>query len=261
MSESMDEQDLFRFFDLPRELRNMVYDELKQSKQAVALTGMLTAVIEDGPMPNLLTISQRFKSEYEDRLSGTGTLSVQSTLGYIFNYNPPQFTERLRRIPALNLSVPILCRNCDHTDASVCSMELYIAACEGLLSHLVTQLHRIQSLTLRIHLYRSLGYDTPSLLSSNYALSSILKKLSQTVTVMASIKIFVSIGPEDDIVDNYEGPVCVEWDVENGWQEHEIEADEDYVRYAGNVADRVEEDMVTHDGWSANGGREYDESE
>lgn len=69
---------IFPFFDLPRELRDMVYDESPVDK-AITLDSGLQVVGHNMALAEQLTISRQFKKEYEERAGKLATLHLNDT--------------------------------------------------------------------------------------------------------------------------------------------------------------------------------------
>lgn len=77
-----DTRDAFRFFDLSRELRDMVYDSLLVDTQEIndpmldAGARYMHLYIRNGPRRALLLVSHRFQSEYLERMRELATLQL-----------------------------------------------------------------------------------------------------------------------------------------------------------------------------------------
>ncbi|KAK4498887.1 hypothetical protein PRZ48_009397 [Zasmidium cellare] len=76
MAGSEQSRDVFRFFDLPLEMREMIYDESLQEREGSLKCRGLDYKASNMPRVNLLLVSKRFKQEYKARVRKAGQILV-----------------------------------------------------------------------------------------------------------------------------------------------------------------------------------------
>lgn len=239
MANDREDQQTFRFFELPRELRDMVYDELKQDERSV-LAGRVNptsaprdyaslkpsnigAQLRFGPVSDSLILNHEFKSEYSPRVQGSQVLTFLDLPA--FNQEPFELDPRLRQVNHLELRLALALRVCHHGPQSdpECLMALEVRDHLGWLTHLIPQLHRVHttSLTLRT------GYD--SALSTailqkpgHDRLREDLHSIAKLLPGLRQAEILHAVGnrkPQEGLAEEDLGSLCMVWSAVDGWQD------------------------------------------
>ncbi|KAK4498889.1 hypothetical protein PRZ48_009399 [Zasmidium cellare] len=158
------ERYIFRFFDLPRELRDLAYDELLISHVFIELECRLEVDACEVVRPNLMTISRQFAREYKERSEKKQVTTVSD--------RPPVV---LHGLTARLMPLPNLLRNTKKLSIYVFGAPDVLELHKNWILATVTALPRVESLSLRVVLDMSGGQEINLTLAALHGLVTIQK--------------------------------------------------------------------------------------
>ncbi|GIZ43431.1 hypothetical protein CKM354_000665900 [Cercospora kikuchii] len=75
-------RDVFAFFDLPRELRDMIYEAAVEDRSQPGSKTQPTLRAKRVPLPQLLQVSRRFSDEYREHIGGSSSLHLSDHVDF-----------------------------------------------------------------------------------------------------------------------------------------------------------------------------------
>ncbi|KAK4629162.1 hypothetical protein CLAFUW4_08182 [Fulvia fulva] len=129
---------VFPFFDLPLELRDMIYDETLEDRQDQRLCNSVYLKAKGVPRTNILLVSKDVKQEYEQRATKHSHLTVKD----------------LRSYDEVRTALPAAAKKVSHIviEPCVCTSELakYLAKFTPLIGLVTSPFFSLKTLTINI---------------------------------------------------------------------------------------------------------------
>ncbi|KAK0353466.1 hypothetical protein LTR91_023228 [Friedmanniomyces endolithicus] len=188
---------VFNFFGLPRELRDLIYDELDTTTARVKVTHKwstkLRAKAHDLPAPKMLQLSHRFSTEYRSIVRKKTTLVIEDHFGDFTR--PEDITVELSRsvstIQLVRLELYIaharLPVDCRGEDMDCCITGRDIALHKRWIPVLLAKLSQLTSLTVDVHIPYQCGNAEKR--------SALVKHVSALTTLSGLEAITVIVNP------------------------------------------------------------------
>ncbi|KAK0942131.1 hypothetical protein LTR29_006376 [Friedmanniomyces endolithicus] len=153
---------IFDFFRLPRELRDLIYNELDTTTARVKVTRKwstkLRGIAHDLPAPKMLQFSHRFSAEYRSIVQKKTTLVIEDHFGDFtrpedisLELSPSVSAIQLVRLElyAAHSRLPVDCRG---EDMDCCITGRDIALHKRWIPVLLAKLSQLTSLTIDVHI-------------------------------------------------------------------------------------------------------------
>ncbi|KAK4550337.1 hypothetical protein LTR36_003304 [Oleoguttula mirabilis] len=160
MSPTSDNRDVFDFFGLARELRDLVYQGLLTGSRTILLAEDegkhhdITVCAHRLPVTDLLLISRQFRKEYASAAKGAIELVLEDYLNSAEDHAEPTLATELLSASAIHMNLYTPCADAiDPNDEHSCSDLINeMARHRDRTKHLVAQMPQLRRVTISLHL-------------------------------------------------------------------------------------------------------------
>ena len=221
---------IFPFFDLPRELRNAIYRELKQPKtvfrnwDAKLFWSSGLDVRIERPIRNLGLVSRQFKQEYKGQILASATIFLKS-YGDVTDPFYESISSKISK--AAHVDILLLdhcyCGICEFQSARQCEATARMPKIRDESERLLENVHGIRSATIKIlvqlhvnHPEWSSLYDVQNMPSEANRLTDMTRVKALEVRHVLGIDELHRMWQGYDDIDNV---LWATWHEKGGWQE------------------------------------------
>lgn len=148
---------VFDFFGLPRELRDVIYDqETLTGTHCVAIDDAIDGVVElvtTVSLTNLLLVSRSFSDEYADRRQHLQIARLDDLTGSL-GEEKIDIPKRVQAARHLDLRLVIHCDRSDRENHD-CDVESEVEMHQGWLPSFIGQFHDLRGITIKLYISRT----------------------------------------------------------------------------------------------------------
>ncbi|KAK4499033.1 hypothetical protein PRZ48_009545 [Zasmidium cellare] len=146
---STTDSEAFRFFDLPPELREMVYDYLAEDEISVVKPELQASLsVQDAPLTNMLLVNHQMKNEYHKIAAKKTTLVFSDHEN--FNFTLPSVPSNLPNVTKISVRSFVVCEDRCPLDCTYCEAAMDLRQSVELILKIQSTMQHVPSLEVNL---------------------------------------------------------------------------------------------------------------